>query len=124
MTRTPLHPWEVPVKVWQRLHMDFAETTDGMSRSAPAPDVALCEPAHGAEEEFAISTRIGTAQPPWCFRGGRRCEWSDGTSTGGSRRCHADGCSRVKEPGERERTVEPKATPQFVDEGTQCLIEK
>ncbi|KAK6038202.1 integrase core domain protein [Cooperia oncophora] len=29
MTRTPLHPWEMPAKVWQRLHMDFGETTDG-----------------------------------------------------------------------------------------------
>ncbi|PIO74365.1 hypothetical protein TELCIR_03635 [Teladorsagia circumcincta] len=30
VTRTLLHPWEVPAKVWQRLHMDFAETTDGL----------------------------------------------------------------------------------------------
>lgn len=27
--RTPLHPWETPQKVWQRLHLDFAETTGG-----------------------------------------------------------------------------------------------
>ncbi|KAK6030511.1 retroviral aspartyl protease [Ostertagia ostertagi] len=29
MVKTPLHPWDAPGKVWQRLHMDFAETTDG-----------------------------------------------------------------------------------------------
>lgn len=28
--RTPLHPWEEPRNVWQRLHMDFAETTGGV----------------------------------------------------------------------------------------------
>ncbi|PIO68719.1 integrase core domain protein [Teladorsagia circumcincta] len=28
MVKTLLHPWDTPGKVWQRLHMDFAETTD------------------------------------------------------------------------------------------------
>ncbi|KAK6012573.1 integrase core domain protein, partial [Ostertagia ostertagi] len=29
MRKTPLHPWETPAGVWQRLHLDFAETSDG-----------------------------------------------------------------------------------------------
>lgn len=27
--RTPLHVWEEPAKPWQRLHMDFCETSQG-----------------------------------------------------------------------------------------------
>lgn len=69
-TKTPLHPWETPSKVWQRLHMDFAETQGGdrwlitVDAKSKWPSVIKMKSTTAHETHSDVARTIRNARAP------------------------------------------------------------